>query len=158
MLALLKKIIGQKIKISAVIDSSKSDAVTEPLPDGADVRLDHALLRFASLLELAGIIDIKRIYDKQNELVEECRKLGRPFIATMPVRSRFHCEICGIQAGEALVYVEDPTQPLNETASSAHWRPAAGLFVALEQSTLHNIFAHGEKPSEDFVKLLKGVK
>jgi len=122
-----------------------------------------ALLGFANLLEIAHLSSPGDSYRKQEELLRHCRATRKAFLATMPVRHRYKCEVCGIEEGEAWVHLEDPTQQLATSAWQRMeylecWSTPVGLFVDLHRSELHHIAVHGAEASREFVTLLSEVR
>jgi hypothetical protein len=106
--------------------------------------LGHALFSFADLLGIARLCSGNDAYDLQDALVQQCRSQGRPFLATMPVRHTFKCDVCGVERGEAELHFEDPRLPLDQPAEHGTWSipPNVGRFVDIDLSQLHAVLAH----------------
>lgn len=117
-----------------------------------------ALLEFANLLEAAHLCALGRTYEKQEELVAQCRAEGRAFLASMPVRSRFRCDVCGVETTEVELHFEDPRQEPSGTPVRGMWDVPAGRHFDTELSALHAMFSHGRELPQEFAALLSSVK
>jgi hypothetical protein len=118
---------------------------------------DTALLSFANLLEAAHLCGLGKRYEKQEELVAHCREARRAFLASMPVRTTFHCPICGVEAPEVELHFEDPKQTPSGPLSPGLWGTPAGRHFSVDLSALHNMLSHGQELPEDFAALLKNA-
>jgi hypothetical protein len=117
-----------------------------------------ALLLFPSLLEVAHLsAPAESTYDRQAELVAECRRNGAPFLASMPLRSRFNCPYCKVERTEVELHFEAPEQPFLDAKSGSMWGAPVGHFVDIDHSALHKIFVHGEPASAELVSLFAWV-
>jgi hypothetical protein len=116
-----------------------------------------ALLEFANLLETAHLCALGKTYEKQEELVGQCRTERRAFLASMPVRHRFRCEICGVETAEVELHFEDPKQELSAPAARGMWGTPVGRHFGTDLSSLHSMFAHGRELPEEFADLLHGL-
>lgn len=94
---------------------------------------------------------------KQDELVAYCRSEKKAFLTTIPVRHRFRCDISGIEMGEALLWLEDPLQPLQEDLPPGGDTPA-GFICPMNLSQLHGILAHDMPMLEDLEEILSHVQ
>jgi hypothetical protein len=116
---------------------------------------EEALLSFADLLEVASVCAPEGSYEMQMELVERCRSTRRAFVAKMPLRNLFRCDICGLQSGEVLMHFEDPKQPLQTEANSSIWETPVGHYVDMNKSELHRMLVHDADLSPAFQVLLQ---
>ena len=115
---------------------------------------ESVLLSFANLLEVAHMCSGGAdVYAKQGALVSLCRSTKRPFLATMPLRSRYKCTVCGMESGQAELHFEDPSQPLEGEPNSL-WLNPVGAFVDIEMSELHSILVHGANAPASLQALL----
>jgi hypothetical protein len=113
---------------------------------------------FANLLEISRLRAPGKSYEMQEELVASCRAEGRPFLATMPLRHRFRCTLCGVEAGEAQLHFEDPTQQLADPIADSLWGRPAGRYFAASSSSLHSLLEHSSEVPAEFVELLNDVR
>jgi len=117
------------------------------------------LYAFVDLLMVARLFaGDGRAYDKQLELVAECRAARRPFLATMPERHRFRCKHCAVEHGEIRLHFEDPAQPLAAGAEDTGWGVPAGRCFDVYFSALHGIAAHGDAMPASLQQLLAGAQ
>ena len=122
------------------------------------MEIQGKLLSFASLYEVAGLLDPVNSYEKQDELAAYCRSTGKPFLITMPYRHRFKCEVCGIQMGEAALHFEAPSGPPEEVTSPLGSHPPSGYSYGIQLSTLHGILAHGKAMPDKLQELFSRVR
>jgi len=115
------------------------------------------LQAFANLLEISRLCALATTYEKQKELVENFRTEGRAFLASMPLRHRFRCALCGVETGEAELHFEDPKQPLPGAVSDGLWGRPVGRYFAASFSSLHSMLEHSNELPVDFAELLNGV-
>jgi hypothetical protein len=116
-----------------------------------------SLLSFANLLEVADLCASPGSdYEVQRELVVECRRSLRPFLASMPVRHLFKCPICGVQRGEVEFHFEDPSRPLTMIPNQGLWGVPVGQHVDIELSVLHEVLVHGRNAPPALQELLAG--
>ena len=120
---------------------------------------DHiALLSFANLLDVANLCASGgQAYELQAQLATVCREAKRPFLATMPVRNRFKCPVCGVEQTQAELHFEDPRQPISGPATEWMWSKPIGRFVDIDLSKLHGILVHGDAPPDEFALLFANV-
>jgi hypothetical protein len=116
-----------------------------------------ALLAFANLLETAHVCALGKTYEKQEELVAQCRAEGRAFLASLPVRHRFRCEVCGVEATEVELHFEDPKQALAAPAAAGMWGTPIGRHFSTNLSSLHRILSHTQELPAEFETLLESV-
>jgi hypothetical protein len=116
------------------------------------------LLAFADLLATAHLFALGSTYEKQDELIAHCRAQRRAFLASMPVRHRFHCAECGVETTEVELHFEDPKQPLSVPTSQGMWGQPSGRYFATDLSSLHRMFQHSEMLPEEFAALLASAK
>ena len=115
-------------------------------------------LQFANLLEIANLsAQDGDGYSMQEELINACRDKRVPFVAIMPMRHRFRCEICKVERGESIYHFENPMVPNNREESNIMWGPVFGVWVQVETGELHNVLAHGEEPSQNLKQVLTSV-
>jgi hypothetical protein len=118
---------------------------------------ETALLSFVDLLQAAHLCALGKSYEKQEAFVVECREARRAFLASMPMRHRFHCSACGVQTAEVELHFEDPKQTLSGLASPGRWGTPIGRHFRVDLSALHNMLSHGRELPEEFATLLKSV-
>jgi hypothetical protein len=118
---------------------------------------DTALLSFVDLLQAAHLCALGKSHEKQEEFVADCREARRAFLASMPIRHRFHCSACGVEATEVELHFEDPKQTPSGLASPGRWGTPIGRHFDLDLSALHNMLSHGQELPEEFAALLKNV-
>lgn len=115
-------------------------------------------LQFANLLEIAYLsAEDGDGYAMQEKLIKACRDEGAPFVAIMPMRHRFRCEICKVDRGESIYHFENPMVPDNREERDIMWGPAVGIWAQVETSELHNVLAHGEEPNKNLKRVLTSV-
>jgi hypothetical protein len=81
------------------------------------------------LLDLARQQDNLRRYQVQDDLRQQCRAEGRPFLYSMPMRHLYTCPVCGRQATDILHELEYPR----------NGRKIEFLEVVLHQAQAHDI-------------------
>ncbi len=125
-----------------------------PVPGDRQARI---VATFADLLDQAGKEE-GDVYERQQALMTTCRKEKRRFRATMPYRSRFHCQECGLETGEAEIYLEDPEQTPTYEPPKWLWvgRPRGGYAEVLA-SELHAVLKHDAMPTPTLATLLINV-
>ncbi len=121
------------------------------------MEIEEKLLAFRSAYEAAHLLEPVNIYRKQEEMVAKCRALKKQFLASMPVRHRFKCEVCGIEMGEVELHFEDPAQPLANGSTFTYFGTPAGLFLYTDLSTIHGALCHGKPIPETLQVLLSNV-
>jgi hypothetical protein len=78
-------------------------------------------------------------YPIQKELREQCRKDGKPFLYSMPMRHLYVCSICKQQYTDVLRELEDPR------------RQAKHPF---DEEMLHQVRVHGVPPDDETAAFL----
>ena len=102
---------------------------------------ETSFFKFAYLHELASMgVDT---YERQDALIQQCRDEGRPFLAIMPLRHMFRCDVCGVQQGEAILHFEEPRRAGKTGVGEALW-PSEFSFIEVNRSGMHASIAHGE--------------
>jgi hypothetical protein len=122
------------------------------------MEIQGKLLSFASLYEVAGLLDPVNSYEKQNELAAYCRSAGKPFLVKMLYRHRFRCKACGIEMGEAALHFEAPSPSPEEATSPSGSQPSSGYSCGIQLSTLHGILAHGDAMPDKLQELFSRVR
>ncbi|MFB9240482.1 hypothetical protein IV454_24930 [Massilia antarctica] len=118
--------------------------------------ISHALLSFANVLEVAELC-ASDPYERQSQLVAECRAMKMPFLASMPLRHRFSCPVCGLQRGEVELHFEDPRQVREMPSDQGMWGTPAGQFYQDSFSSMHAILVHGADVPIKLQTLLSGL-
>jgi hypothetical protein len=78
------------------------------------MNIELAILKFANLLWAANIsAQGGRGYERQEELITIFREKNLPFVAIMPMRHRYQCDICHLDQGESVYHFENPTAENN---------------------------------------------
>ena len=119
-----------------------------------------AVQNFVSFIDTLGVSSLgipSDIYEEQEKLVALCRENRQPFFASMPVRSHFHCKVCGLQSTQVLIQFEDPCRPSSSNKSMFMWGKPVGLFFRINQSELHEIIAHGAPAPSALLELVNRV-
>jgi len=117
-----------------------------------------ATLQFSNLLEIASLSAPEGDgYKRQEELINIFRERNQPFVATMPMRHRCRCEICGVERGESIYHFENPAILCEGIENQIMWGPPKGVWVQIETTELHSILAHGAKPNEQLMQVLNSV-
>jgi len=115
-------------------------------------------LQFANLLSIANVSALDgEGYKRQEQLVEIFRERKQPFLATMPMRHQYQCEICKVRSGESIFHFENPNMPVDKTTKKAMWGVPAGISAQIETRELHEILAHNREPGEALKKVLRSV-
>jgi hypothetical protein len=96
-------------------------------------------------------------YEQQNRLIALCREKRQPFFASMPVRSQFHCAVCGLRSTQIEIQFEDPRRASVDTTDTYLWSKPVGLFFQIDQSHLHQIVAHDAPAPPLLLELINGV-
>jgi len=133
-----------------------------PIPSFAtgsrNLALGEKLDQFEDLLALAQKIGKSDdVYAKQKTFAAYFRRGPRRFVATMLLRHRYQCEICKKELGEAELYFEDPTQPVDSAEPRLDWGEPAGRFYATRRSILHGILAHDQPVPAELTELCNGI-
>ncbi len=92
------------------------------------------------LLDLARRQDDLRRYQVQDGLRRQCRKEGRPFLYSMPMRHLYTCPVCGRQATDILHELEDPRN---------------GRKIEFLEVVLHQAQAHDIPPEQELAAFLE---
>jgi hypothetical protein len=122
------------------------------------MNIELAILQFSNLLAIANISALKgNGYEKQEELILEFRKRKQPFLATMPMRHRYRCELCGFEQGESIFHFENPNIPANEVNKEITWCNPDGMWAQSQTGELHRILAHGEESPKQLLQVLSSV-
>lgn len=122
------------------------------------MEIEEKLFAFIDAYQISHLLDPVNIYRKQEEIVAKCRALKRPFLASMPVRHRFKCEVCGIEMGEVELHFEDPSQPIGNDSTFTYFGSPAGQFLYTDLSTIHGVLVHGKPMAEIFHALFANVR
>lgn len=123
-----------------------------------NINFEHSVLMFADLLALARIATANTpVYEKQDALITEFRKIKKPFLATMPMRHRFMCELCGLEQGESLLHFENPAVPDESEGMSMKFGKPAGIWAFIRSEQLHKILAHDEGCPGRLLQVLASV-
>jgi len=118
-----------------------------------------AMLKFSNLLEIANIsAQGGKGYERQEELVTIFREKNLPFLAIMPMRHRYRCDLCQIEQGEAIFHFENPGAKSNRISKEIMWGPAKGAWAQIETAQLHRMLAHGEKVTSELQEVLSSVR
>ncbi len=98
-----------------------------------------ALGKIPHLLDLARQQDDMLRYQAQKTLREQHRRLGQPFLYSMPMRHLYTCPLCGHQGTDILHELEDPSH---------------GTSLKFVELVLHQAQAHAVPPEEDLSTFL----
>lgn len=115
-------------------------------------------LEFANLLEIANLsADDGDGYAKQESLVRSFRAKKKPFLAIMPMRHRFRCDVCRMERAESIYHFENPNITDDQNEKDIMWGSAVGIWVQVEASELHRALAHGDEASQKLQEVLASV-
>ena len=118
-----------------------------------------ALLYFTNLLEIAHLLAPGgQVYEKQEELIADCRRAKKPFFSAMPLRHRVECPTCRMQQGEVRMHFEDPRFPIQISSVEVHSSTPSGTYVDIDRSVLHGILVHGNSMPHELQVLFANVR
>jgi len=95
------------------------------------------------LFELARARDDLRRYQVQEALRRQCRREGRAFLYSMPMRRLYTCPVCGKQGTDILHVLEDPRRNCKTT---------------FFEGTLHKAQAHDTPPEKELSSFLEACR
>ena len=121
--------------------------------------LEFQALKFANLLAIADLSASNGDgYAKQEKLIGHFRAKKQPFVATMPMRHRFRCDVCRVERGESIYHFENPKVPHGAKSNSeVMWGTPVGVWIQIKTSELHSVLAHGNEPSSSLRLVLESV-